>query len=338
MEFATVYRLFTPFTTCDHMVNEVQTFIYQNRSDTIMTTIAMLRVSDKNKQDNESQRMRIIEYAKANDITIDKWYEDSGSGAKPWSETMWAELLPEYKNATVLVTDFSRFSRDGARTFQLKSLCEERNITLYDIHMGCNPFEDTTVLYIQSMLSELELEKIKMRSKAGHNNRAKRGKGTGYGFKEDGSIYIKEYMILMLIIEARRPKIRHIGGYSRPKSFAKIAESLNNLKIRTRDGKKWSKMWVYKLYNSPKVQNIINYLIKDNTLKAWEEYDEQLYKEHRLEYDAALEFYLKPIRKSSGFKLMSPCGTDYDTFPEDCWFDLVCYITENEESYWGDRE
>lgn len=314
------------------MVNEVQTFIYQNRVDTIMTTIAMLRVSDKNKQDNESQRMRIIEYAKANEITIDKWYEDSGSGAKPWSETMWAELLPEYKNATVLVTDFSRFSRDGARTFQLKSLCEERNIQLYDIHMDCNPFQDTTVLYIQSMLSELELEKIKMRSKAGHNNRAKRGKGTGYGFREDGSIYLKEYIILLLLIEARRPK------KSGTKSFAKIAESLNNLRIRTRDNKKWSKMWVYKLYNSPKVQNIINYQIKGNTYKAWHDYDEQLYKDNKLEYDAAIKYYLKPISKATGFKLMSPCGTDYDTFEEDEWESWSAYITETEEGYWGERE
>lgn len=297
-----------------------------------MTTIAMLRVSDKNKQDNESQRLRIIEYAKANDITIDKWYEDSGSGAKPWSETMWAELLPEYKNATVLVTDFSRFSRDGGRTFQLKALCEERNIQLYDIQMQCNPFEDTTVLYIQSMLSELELEKIKMRSKAGHNNRAKRGKGTGYGFKEDGSIYLIEYIVLMLIIEARRKK------RSGRKSFAKIAESLNKVKFRTRDGKKWSKMWVYKLYNSPKVQNIINYQIGDDTLKAWVEYDNQLYMENKEEYDAAMQFYLKPVLESTGFKLLSPWGTDYDTFNEEDYEGLAAYITSTDEGYWGEQE
>ena len=297
-----------------------------------MTTIAMLRVSDKNKQDNESQRIRIIEYAKANDITIDKWYEDSGSGAKPWSETMWAELLPEYKNATVLVTDFSRFSRDGARTFQLKSLCEERNITLYDIHMGCNPFEDTTVLYIQSMLSELELEKIKMRSKAGHNNRAKRGKGTGYGFKEDGSIYIKEYIVLMLIIAARN------DYKTAPKSFAKIAESMNNVKWRTRAGKKWTKMWIYKLYNSPKVQNIINYQIKDNTVKAWADYDNQLYMENKEEYDAAMEYYLELVHEDRGFKLMSPWGDDYDTFGDEDYEGLAAYITYDDEGYWGERE
>lgn len=298
-----------------------------------MTTIAMLRVSDKNKQDNESQRMRILEYAKANDITIDKWYEDSGSGAKPWSQTMWAELLPEYKNATVLVTDFSRFSRDGARTFQLKSLCEERNIQLYDIHMQCNPFEDTTVLYIQSMLSELELEKIKMRSKAGHNNRAKQGKGTGYGFNKDGSIYLKEYIILLLIIEARRCD-KGFGS----KSFASIAKCLNNLRFRTRAGKKWTKMWIYKLYNSPKVQNIMNYQIKGNTYRDWHNYDEQLYKENKIEYDAAIAYYLKPISKETGFKLMNPWGTDYDTFGEDEWEGLTYYITETEESYWGDPD
>ena len=293
-----------------------------------MTTIAMLRVSDKNKQDNESQRLRIIEYAKANDLTIDKWYEDSGSGAKPWSETMWAELLPEYKNATVLVTDFSRFSRDGASTFQLKALCEERNIQLYDIQMHCNPFEDTTVLYIQSMLSELELEKIKMRSKAGHNNRAKRGKGTGYGFKEDGSIYLPEYNILMLIINAR----------IRKKSFAKIAESMNKVKLRTRDGKKWTKMWVYKLFNSPKVQNIINYQMDDFTRKSWYKYDDYLYETLKPEYDAAMEMVMKPITADTGFKLLSPCGTDYDTFAKEEYQDVCGFIVHKEEGYWGERE
>jgi len=297
-----------------------------------MTTIEMLRVSDKNKQDNQSQRMRILEYAKANDITIDKWYEDSGSGAKPWSETMWAELLPEYKNATVLVTDFSRFSRDGARTFQLKSLCEERNIQLYDIHMQCNPFEDTTVLYIQSMLSELELEKIKMRSKAGHNNRAKRGKGTGYGFKEDGSIYIKEYIILLLLIEARRPKKYGI------KSFAKIAESMNNVKWRTRAGKKWTKMWVYKLYNSPKVQNIINYQMDDFTIRAWRKFDDNLYETMKPEYDAAMKVFMKPIHPDTGFKLLSPCGTDYVTFTDEEFDDMAAYICHKDEGFWGETE
>jgi DNA invertase Pin-like site-specific DNA recombinase len=293
-----------------------------------MTTIAMLRVSDKNKQDNESQRLRIIEYAKANDITIDKWYEDSGSGAKPWSETMWAELLPEYKNATVLVTDFSRFSRDGGRTFQLKALCEERNIQLYDIQMQCNPFEDTTVLYIQSMLSELELEKIKMRSKAGHNNRAKRGKGTGYGFKEDGSIYLPEYNILMMIICARLVK----------KSFAQIAESMNKVKLRTRDGKKWTKMWVYKLFNSPKVQNIINYQMDDFTRKSWIKYDNHLYETLKPEYDAAMKMVMKPITEDTGFKLLSPCGTDYDTFNDQEYDDVVGFIVHKQQGYWGEME
>lgn len=289
-----------------------------------MTTIAMLRVSDKNKQDNESQRMRIIEYAKANDIVIDKWYEDSGSGAKPWSETMWAELLPEYKDATVLVTDFSRFSRDGARTFQLKSLCEERNITLYDIHMGCNPFEDTTVLYIQSMLSELELEKIKMRSKAGHNNRAKRGKGTGFGYDNDGNINLSEYLLLIWIIEARKNK----------KSFSKIAESFNKLKFTTRDGKLWTKMWVYKLYNSPKVQNIINYHIKTTT----DAYTDELYNDNPEVFNEVIKTFLKPIHKDTGFKILSPRQDDFITFTENCYEYLEAYVCYTDLQYWGPDE
>lgn len=289
-----------------------------------MTTIAMLRVSDKNKQDNESQRMRIIEYAKANDIVIDKWYEDSGSGAKPWSETMWAELLPEYKDATVLVTDFSRFSRDGARTFQLKSLCEERNITLYDIHLGVNPFEDTTVLYIQSMLSELELEKIKMRSKAGHNNRAKRGKGTGFGYDKDGNIDLSEYLLLIWIIEARNNK----------KSFTKIAESFNKVKIMTRDGKLWTKMWVYKLYNSPKVQNIINYHIKTTT----DAHTDELYNDNPEVFNQVIKTFLKPIHKDTGFKLLSPRQDDFITFTDNCYEDLEAYICYTDLQYWGDGE
>jgi len=299
-----------------------------------MTTIAMLRVSDKNKQDNESQRMRIIEYAKANDITIDKWYEDSGSGAKPWSETMWAELLPEYKNATVLVTDFSRFSRDGARTFQLKSLCEERNIQLYDIHMQCNPFEDTTVLYIQSMLSELELEKIKMRSKAGHNNRAKRGKGTGFGYDIDGNINLSEYILLIWIIQARKNK----------KSFAKIAESFNKVKIMTRDGKLWTKMWVYKLYNSPKVQNIINYHIMTNPKTSTnpvfftDAHTEELYNDNPEVFNEVIKTFLKPIHEDTGFKILSPRQDDFITFSDNCYEYLEAYIVNTDLQYWGEDE
>lgn len=297
-----------------------------------MTTIAMLRVSDKNKQDNESQRIRIIEYAKANDITIDKWYEDSGSGAKPWSETMWAELLPEYKDATVLVTDFSRFSRDGARTFQLKSLCEERNIQLYDIHMQCNPFEDTTVLYIQSMLSELELEKIKMRSKAGHNNRAKRGKGTGYGFLPSGEINLREYTLLIWIIEARYNK----------KSFANIAKDLNSLKVRTRDGKLWSKMWIYKLYNSPKVQNIIQYQLKRQDAQGCEDLHCELHDTYQPIGDDAywemIQSYTKPVSEETGFKLFNKDKTDFITFTWHSFETFESIITDSYEMFWGPEE
>lgn len=291
-----------------------------------MTTIAMLRVSDKNKQDNASQRMRIEQYASDNNLTIDKWYEDSGSGAKPWSETMWSDLLSNYKNAKVIVTEFSRFSRDGARTFQLKSLCEERNITLYDLHMGANPFEDTTVLYIQSMLAELELEKIKMRSKAGHNNRAKKGKGTGFGFKSDGEIDLKEYLLLLWMIEAR---MHH-------KSFSSIASDLNKVKLLTRMGQPWTKMWVYKLYNSPKVQNIINYQLDLSDKLTVSKYEDTLYAENKDEFNAVVETFMKPILKETGFKLLSPLEDDDITFNEHDYDWVRIFICRSNKDFWSE--
>jgi hypothetical protein len=135
----------------------------------------------------------------------------------------------------------------------------------------------------------------------------------------------------MLIIAARQNRKQP------QKSFAKIAESMNNVKWRTRAGKKWTKMWIYKLYNSPKVQNIINYHIKDNTVKAWSDYDNQLYMENKEEYDAAMEYYLEKVHEDRGFKLMSPWGDDYDTFGDEDYEGLAAYITYDDESYWGDR-
>jgi DNA invertase Pin-like site-specific DNA recombinase len=272
--------------------------------------------------------MRIEQYASDNNLTIDKWYEDSGSGAKPWSETMWADLLSNYTNANVIVTDFARFSRKGGRTFQLKSLCEERNITLYDLHTAAYPFQDTTVLYLHSMLAELELEKIKMRSKAGHNNRAKKGKGTGFGFKSDGEIEIKEYLLLLWIIEGRQ---RH-------KSFSHIARDLNVLKLSTRLHQPWTKMWVYKLYNSPKVQNIINYQLDLNKINTVCDYTNRLWRESPEEFNAVCKTFLEPILKETGFKLLSPRGTDSMTFNLDDYDYMQAFVSAPTKDFWREEE
>jgi DNA invertase Pin-like site-specific DNA recombinase len=220
---------------------------------------AVIRIST-DKQDGLSQQLRIQKYCETHNIELEKTWEETGSGALKWSESIWAEILSSQKGITILVSDFTRISRDGARTFQLKTLCEERDIKVFDISTGLYPFEDTTVLYVQGMLAELEREKIIMRSKAGHLARTKRNKGRGYGYDDNGDIFPEEYWVLIQICNARHEFHGDNWGIQRdiyPVSYNKIAERLNNCNIRTREGKLWTREWVYKLYNSAKCQNII---------------------------------------------------------------------------------
>lgn len=220
---------------------------------------AVIRIST-DKQDGLSQELRIQKYCETHNIELEKTWEETGSGALKWSESIWAEILSSEKGITILVSDFTRISRDGARTFQLKTLCEERDIKVFDISTGLYPFEDTTVLYVQGMLAELEREKIIMRSKAGHLARTKRNKGRGYGYDDNGDILPEEYYVLILICKARHEFHGDVLGILRniyPVSYNQIAERLNDCNIRTREGKLWTKEWIYKLYNSAKCQNLI---------------------------------------------------------------------------------
>ena len=220
---------------------------------------AVIRIST-DKQDGLSQELRIQKYCETHNIELEKTWTETGSGALKWSESIWAEILSSEKGITILVSDFSRISRDGVRTFQLKDLCEERNIKVLDVSTGLHPFEDTTVLYVQGMFAELEREKIIMRSKAGHLARTKRNKGRGYGYTDSGDIFPEEYWVLIQICEARHQFHGDNLGILRdihPVPYKQIAERLNNCNIRTREGKLWTKEWVYKLYNSAKCQNLI---------------------------------------------------------------------------------
>jgi DNA invertase Pin-like site-specific DNA recombinase len=220
---------------------------------------AVIRISTS-KQDGLSQELRIQKYCETHNIELEKTWTETGSGALKWSESRWAEILSSEKEITILVSDFSRISRDGARTFQLKELCDERNIKVLDVSTGQYPFEDTAITYFGSMLAELEREKIIMRSKAGHRARSKRNKGRGYGYTDSGDINPEEYWVLIQICNARHEFHGDNWGILRdiyPVSYNQIAERLNNCNIRTREGKLWTKEWIYKLYNSAKCQNLI---------------------------------------------------------------------------------
>lgn len=76
-----------------------------------MATIGYIRVSS-NKQTHEHQKYEIEQFAKHNQITIDKWVEETISSRKPLNKRQLGNLLDELSAGDILIAcEISRLGR-----------------------------------------------------------------------------------------------------------------------------------------------------------------------------------------------------------------------------------
>lgn len=129
-------------------------------------TIAYIRTYS-NKQQTESQKNAIEQFANAKKIGIDKWMKDSKNSPK--GKNKLEDIIKNLQEGDILiVSDVTRLSRKLMEIMHLILLCIEKKVTLYCIKEGYS-FEDNvdskTLAFTFGLVSEIESKLISSRTK-----------------------------------------------------------------------------------------------------------------------------------------------------------------------------
>ena len=143
-------------------------------------TIAYIRTYS-NKQQTESQKNAIEQFAKAKKIEIDKWLKDAKNSPK--GKNRLEDVIKNLQEGDILiVADVTRLSRKLMEIMHLILLCIEKKVTLYCIKEGYS-FEDDvdskTLAFTFGLVSEIESKLISARTKEALT--ASKNKGTKLG-------------------------------------------------------------------------------------------------------------------------------------------------------------
>ena len=143
-------------------------------------TIAYIRTYS-NKQQTESQKNAIEQFAKAKKIEIDKWLKDAKNSSK--EKNRLEDVIKNLQEGDILiVADVTRLSRKLMEIMHLILLCIEKKVALYCIKEGYS-FEDNvnskTLVFTFGLVSEIESKLISARTKEALT--ASKNKGTKLG-------------------------------------------------------------------------------------------------------------------------------------------------------------
>ena len=92
-----------------------------------------IRVSS-DKQTVENQRFEIVKFAKANDLQIDGWIEETISGVKNYDTRELGDLLEKVKKDDLIIcTELSRLGRSLFMIMEILSLCMKKECKVWTI-------------------------------------------------------------------------------------------------------------------------------------------------------------------------------------------------------------
>lgn len=133
-----------------------------------MAVIAYIRKST-DKQSFEHQEFEIKEYARKNNLKIDRWVEESISSRKELKKRKLGKLLEELQDGDVLVaTEVSRIGRSLLEVMGILQTCLEKNCQIITIkenyHLG-NDIQSKVLAFAFSLSSEIEKNLISERTK-----------------------------------------------------------------------------------------------------------------------------------------------------------------------------
>ena len=150
-----------------------------------MSVIAYIRKST-DKQSFEHQEFEIEQYAKKNNLKIDRFVEESISSRKELKKRKLSELLRELQEGDVLLTtEISRLGRSLLEVMGILQTCLEKNCQVITIkenyHLG-NDIQSKVLAFAFSLSSEIERNLISQRTKMSLDSIKASGKKLGRPF------------------------------------------------------------------------------------------------------------------------------------------------------------
>ena len=150
-----------------------------------MAIIGYIRVSS-NKQNCEHQHYEIELFAKHNNITIDKWVEETVSSRKALNKRQLGQLLDELENGDILIAaEISRLGRSLLEVMRILESCLNKNCQVWTIkenyRLG-NDIQSKVMAFAFGLSAEIERNLISQRTKASLDNVRARGQKLGRPF------------------------------------------------------------------------------------------------------------------------------------------------------------
>lgn len=129
---------------------------------------AYIRVST-DKQTVENQRFEIENFAKGNNLKIDKWITETASGTKAAKDRKLGPLLKKIKKKDILiVTEISRLGRNLMAIMNILYICMNRNVIVFTVkekyELG-NNINSQILAFAFGLSAQIERDLIAQRTK-----------------------------------------------------------------------------------------------------------------------------------------------------------------------------
>ena len=150
-----------------------------------MAVIGYIRVSS-NKQTCEHQHYEIEQFAHQNNITVDRWVEETISSRKALNKRRLGQLLTELQpNDILIAAEISRLGRSLLEVMRILENCLNKNCQVWTIkenyRLG-NDIQSKVMAFAFGLSAEIERNLISQRTKASLENVKSKGKRLGRPF------------------------------------------------------------------------------------------------------------------------------------------------------------
>ncbi|MDR2578102.1 MAG: master DNA invertase Mpi family serine-type recombinase [Chitinispirillales bacterium] len=127
-----------------------------------------IRVST-DRQNVENQRYEINEFCSKNIMTVDKWFEETISGARTVQERKLGKLLKKMKSGDILIcSELSRLGRNLLMIMSVLNFCMEKEVevwTIKDSYRLGNDINSKVLAFAFGLSAEIERQLISQRTR-----------------------------------------------------------------------------------------------------------------------------------------------------------------------------
>ena len=154
-----------------------------------MSVYGYIRVSTKH-QNYDYQKNQILNFCNNKKLGSVEFITDVVSGSLKWKNREIGNFVSSAKNGDILViNEFSRLGRSLLDVLEILKILKEKNVDVYVVRENfkiTDDFNSKLIVFMFSLVSEIERDLIKSRVKEGIENKRKNTPAWG---RKKGSIY-----------------------------------------------------------------------------------------------------------------------------------------------------